>query len=223
MFDWNSFWVNIYAGAFYFVVGILFSIWLIPIFTLRLIRKKNKKYLKGKISYAISEICYFFTRMPPEFRVNEETCQISSANIRYPDISDHVAILKPNLFKPTAIEETYLKILTSIAESEAIDRYELLEEEMVRLNRLRLSLEGIVGLHSNSLEDSIMNEISQLCLNIRTVENDSQFNQTTEKLLGYKDGTFGLNGLNNVYESAYSLLVNLVKQKGFKHQVMHSD
>lgn len=218
MIDWNSFWINIYAGLVYFVLGILFSIWLIPKFTLRLIQKKNRKYLRKKISFAISELCNFFNRMPPEFKVNENTCTIHCKNLKYKEHNDFVAILKPNLFEPIAIEETYVRILRSITNSDGIDRYELLRDEIIRLQNLRNSLENITGIHSNSLEDSIINEISQLCLEVRILENQNEFNKTYEQLTGNKEGIHGLGHLKNVYESAYELLSKLVKQKGFSYE-----
>jgi len=36
MIDLESFWINIYAGSIFFILGILVSIWLIPKFTIRL-------------------------------------------------------------------------------------------------------------------------------------------------------------------------------------------
>jgi hypothetical protein len=130
MFDWNSFWVNIYAGLIYFILGILLSIWLIPKYTLRLINNRNKKYLKQKTSFTISELCSFFNRMPQEFKVNNEVRTIHSSNLKYKDLSDFVSILSPDLLKPAAIEETYLRIIESALQSKAIDRYELMKDEI---------------------------------------------------------------------------------------------
>ncbi|MEP2669024.1 MAG: hypothetical protein ABJH04_08515 [Cyclobacteriaceae bacterium] len=215
MIDWNSFWINIYAGSVYFVLGILVSIWLIPKYTLKLVRKRNKKYLKQKISFAISEICNFFNKMPSEFKVNENTSAIYCTNLKYSEYNDFVAILNPNLLQPAAIEETYVRILNTARNSESIDRYELMKDEMERLQKLRISLENITGTHSSGLEDLIINEISQLCLEIRVLENMSDFNRVHEELTGEKEGIHGLSNLKKVYENAYELLLKLITQKGF--------
>lgn len=215
---WESFWINIYAGSIYFVLGILFSVWLIPIFTLRLIRRRNKKFLRSKISYAISSLCDFFNQMPPEYRVNDETCAIHVKNHKFPQYNDFVAILKPNLFKPVAIEQLYVNVLKSVTENVSIDRYELMQDELKRIQELRESLEEITGLHSSTLEDEIINEISQLCLEIRIVEKNNRSNIIHEHLTGEKEGIHGLGNLKSVYEKSFELLKNLVKQNGFSYE-----
>lgn len=216
--DWDSFWINIYAGLVYFILGMLFSIWLIPIFTLRLLRKKNKRFLRTKIAYSISAICEFFNKMPPEYCVNDETCLIHVQNQKYPELNDFVAILKPNLFKAIAIEELSVNILKSANENESIDRYELMNDELKRIRELRESLEDITGLHSNTLQEEIVNEISQLCLDIRIIEKKSKFNKTHELLTGEREGLHGLGDLKDVYQKAFELLKNLTKQDGFSYE-----
>jgi hypothetical protein len=215
MIDWNAFWTNIYAGLIYFALGILVSVWLIPKYTLRLIRTRNRKYLKQKISFAISELCDFFNKMPSEFKVNDNTSVIYCTNLKYREHADFVAILKPNLFEPMAIDKTYVRILESAVNGQSTDRYELMNDEIRRLRNLRNSLENIVGTHSNGLEDLIINEISQLCLEVRIAENEYDFNRIQEEVTGNKEGIFGLGNLKNVYENAFVLLSKLVKQKDF--------
>lgn len=217
--DWESFWINIYAGSIYFALGILVSVWLIPIFTIRLIKQKNKRFLRTKISYAISSICAFLNQMPPEYRVSEEVCFIRSKNLKYPEINDFVAMLKPDLFKPVAPEQLYVNILKSVTENESIDRYELMRDELKRIKELRESLEELTGLHSNTLQDEIINEISQLCLEIRIVEKNSKGNETHEYLTGEKEGIHGLGKMKGVYEKSFELLKNLVVQPGFSIEI----
>lgn len=217
--DWDSFWINIYAGSIYFVLGILVSIWLIPIFTLRLIKRKNKRFLRTKISYAISTICAFFNHMAPEYRVNDEICFIKCKNLKYPEINDFVAMLKPNLFKPAAVEQLYVNILKSVTENKSIDRFELMQDELKRIKELRESLEELTGIHSNTIEDEIINQISQLCLEIRIVEKNNSYNITHEELTGEKEGIHGLGKLKDVYEKAFELLKSLVAQPEFSRQI----
>jgi len=213
--DWDSFLINIYAGFIYFFLGIVFSIWLIPLFTVRLLKHKNHKFLRSKIAYSITSICDFFNQMPVEFRVNSETCTIKVKNLNYPQAEDFVAILKPDLFKMGAIENLVLNLLKFSGESESIDRYELMNSELKRIKELRESLEEITGLHHNTLETGVINEISQLCLEIRTVEKRSKSNITHEYLTGEKEGIHGMGELKQVYEKAFVLLKNLVKQRDF--------
>lgn len=215
MIDWESFWINIYAGSIYFVLGILFSIWLIPKYTVRLLQKRNKRFLRTKIAYAITSLCYFFNKMPPEYKVNDEYCVIHVKNMKYPERQDFVAFLKVNLFKPIAIEYLNKAILKSITENESIDRYELMQDELKRIQELRHSLEEITGLHSTTIQEEIINEISQLCLVIRMVEKNNKLNKTHEELTGEREGIHGLGDLSNVYRNSYDLLKNLTEQRDF--------
>ena len=207
----ESFWINILAGIVFFVL----SVWLVPKYTLRLIRKRNKKFLKQKISFAIQELCEFFNRMPPSFIPNESGCVVYAANIKYPKYDDFVALFKSDLFKPAAYEELLLNVLKTIQDMDSTSRHELIESEISRLNSLQGELESMVGIHANALQEEIVNEISHLCLDIRITIKKHKDDHLFAELLKQNEGTFGASHLKDVYASAFSLLKNLVKQDGF--------
>lgn len=212
----EAFWINMIAGGIFFLLGLLVSIWLIPHFTIRLIRKRNKNYLKQKVSFAIEELCDFFSSMPHQFTPNQLARPIYSANLKYPKHNDFITWLKPDLFEEIALLAMSKNILEAIRNMNSKEKHELVENEIIRLEQLRNSLENIVGIHSNALEDDIINGVSQLCLDIRIVirkhkRDDALF----EELLNHKEGIFGASHLKTVYENAFGLLKRLVQQPGF--------
>jgi hypothetical protein len=57
-FDWNSFWMSSFVNLIFLFI----SIFLIPYFTLKLLKKKRKKNIITKISYIIQEFCQFIEK-----------------------------------------------------------------------------------------------------------------------------------------------------------------
>jgi ABC-type transport system involved in cytochrome bd biosynthesis fused ATPase/permease subunit len=71
--DWDSFWINIIAGFILLIPSILISIWLIPKFTLRLMKKRNKKYSAIKIGAILQELSEFLIDSPFREKVSSFT------------------------------------------------------------------------------------------------------------------------------------------------------
>ena len=136
--DWNSFWINILAGSVYFVLGILVSIWLIPKYTIRLLKRKNINHFRTKITFIISELCYFLNSMPQEFKVNEDSTTFLVKNKKYNDLFDFVALLNPNIFKPAAPEQLKVKILKTIAKYSGEKRHDFIKSELDKLKFLSI-------------------------------------------------------------------------------------
>ncbi|MCD4745966.1 MAG: hypothetical protein K8R58_06675 [Bacteroidales bacterium] len=216
MIDWNSFWTNILAGTPYFVLGIIFSVWLIPKFTLRLLRNKNRKHFRKKVAFLISEICNFFNGMPSEFKVNDKVSVFNVRNENHPDLYDFVAILKPDLFQPTAIEKTIYFITKTVSEYKGEQRYVLVEKEIRRFDKLLFSMENIIGVHSLNFDDKLINNISVVCFEIRKMINEFQFNETFKELKGSRDGIFGASSLKDLYEKLFHILKDLSVENGIK-------
>jgi len=214
MLDWDSFWINIYAGGIYFILGILFSIWLIPIFTLKLIKRKSRKFFRYKIAFLIGEVCNFFNKMPHEFKANEEMTTFYVTNKKFPDLKDFVGILKPNLFKPAAYEKTIVKISQCIVNFKGQERYDLVKSELDRLSELKKSLENLIDVHSLNFNDTVINHVSLLCLEINQMQTEFDFNKVSESLTGEKDGLSGASRIAKLYEKIFELLKILIKEKG---------
>ncbi len=214
MFNLEAFWINMSAGAIYFIFGIFLSIWLIPNFTVRLINRRNRKYFRKKIAFLISEICSFFNNMPQEFITNRDTSYFYVSNKKYPDIKDFIAILRPNLFKPVAIEETMVLILGSIKKYKSDKRHELVKSELDRFAGLMSTLENVIGIHSLNFTDNLIQPISSLCLDIRIMQNEFKFNEEYEKLTGKKEGLAGAVELKKNYERLFEILKSLSQENG---------
>lgn len=216
--DWSSFWVNIWAGSVYFILGILVSIWLIPKFTIRLLKRRNINHFRTKITFVISELCCFINSMPPEFKVNEDSTTFIVRNKKYPDLYDFVALLKPNIFKPVAPEQLKVNILTTVKDYSGEKRHDFVKSELNKLKSLKDSLEDILSSHSLNIDDKIISTISALCIEIRLMINEFRFNATHEELTGEKEGISGANRLDKIYEMILDLLRLLEKEDGIKRE-----
>lgn len=216
--DWNSFWVNIWAGSVYFILGILISIWLIPKFTIRLLKRKNINHFRTKITFIISELCYFLNSMPQEFKMNEDSTTFLVKNKKYTDLFDFVALLKPNIFKPVAPEQLKVNILTTIKDYSGTKRHDFVKRELDKLKSLKDSLEDILSSHSLNIDDKIISTISSLCIEIRLMINEFRFNSTHEELTGEKEGLSGSNRIDKIYDMIIELLGLLENEDGIKRE-----
>lgn len=169
-FDWNSFWINIWAGLIFFILGILFSLWLIPRFTLRLMRKRNKTFLKRKLASIIRELCEFLILSPfKDKELNRENITICT------NIKDHknyffVGLCPVNVFSKVSFPKMSLVIYDYFKELKPDDSYAELSKEYSRLKMFRTEIEKILAVHSLYLDDRLILEISDLCSDIRAQE-----------------------------------------------------
>jgi hypothetical protein len=218
MIDWSSFWINIYAGGIYFLLGIIVSIWLIPKFTIRLLKRKNIIHFRTKITFVISELCDFLNHMPHEIKVNDDLTTFLVKNKKYPDLFDFIALLKPNVLKPAAPEQLKVNILNCVTKKIGKERYEFVKGEVERLKHLQNSLENILTTHSLNIDDEIISAISTLCIEIRLIENEFRSNDISEELTGQKEGISGANRLDKIYDKIIKLLRLLEKEDGIKRE-----
>ncbi|WP_111309767.1 hypothetical protein [Confluentibacter sediminis] len=216
--DWDSFLINIYAGSIYFVLGILFSIWLIPKFTIRLLKQKNIIHFRTKITFIISELCDFLNHMPKKFKINNESTTFLVRNSNYPDLYDFVALLNQNIMKPAAPEQLKVNILTTIQKYSGEERFNFVNGEVERLRSLQDTLENILTSHSLNIDDKIISTLSTLCIEIRKVVTEFRFNNVCEKLTGEKEGIHGSNRIDKIYDKIINLLWLLEKENGIKRE-----
>ncbi|QXP58690.1 hypothetical protein [Olleya sp. HaHaR_3_96] len=216
--DWNSFWINILAGSVYFILGILVSIWLIPKYTIRLLKRKNINHFRTKITFIISELCYFLNSMPQEFKVNKDSTTFLVKNKKYNDLFDFVALLNPNIFKPVAPEQLNVKILETIAKYSGEKRHDFIKSELDKLKFLKDSLDEILSSHSLNIDDKIISSISTLCIEIKLMNNEFRFNSTHEELTGEKEGLSGSIRLDKIYSMIIELLNLLENEDGIKRE-----
>lgn len=216
--DWNSFWVNIFAGSIYFILGIFCSIWLIPKFTIRLLKRKNIIHFRIKITFIISEICEFLNRMPKEFKNGNDSTTFLVQNSKFSDLDDFVALLNPNILKPAGPEQLKVNILKTIQKCSGEERFVLLNSEIERLKKLQTSFENILASHILNIDDELISSLSSLCIDIRRIINEFEYNYVSEKLTGKKEGIHGANRLDKIYDKIIDLLRLLEKENGIKRE-----
>lgn len=221
-YDWHSFWINIHAGVPYFILGLIFSIWLIPKFTLRLIKKKNSSYLKIKISSIIRELCEFL--ILSQFRDNElnkEHLSIFSNTRRFKP--KFVGLCPINVFSKIVYPKMTLVIYDYFQKLDADTAFFELEKEYNRLKNFRSEIEKIISIHSLYLDDEIIHRISELCSDIREQEIkyfwNIEYQDILEKTQTKRTGNFGLNELPDIYEKILLLIKDLAQLKYFEYQI----
>lgn len=201
--DENEFWVSQVYSVPVFLLGLIFSAWLIPYFTIRRIETKNRRFINQKNSFVVLELCVFLNKVPLQFKQDESVSHIFSG-------TSYVSILSPNLFKSTSVEEFLLKVL-NLANTDPAIQKSIILKEYDRLKELRLRLENFSGFHSLNVKDETNNPITEICFEIRRFELSFTMNKSYEELHNRPTGIFGLHELVNVYRMVFNLLKLMVK------------
>lgn len=213
-FDWNSFWMNFIVSFIFLILSVIISIKLIPHFTVKLLQKKRKKYIVTKISYIIQEFCQFIEKSP--FKDSEITSEQLSIFTSKRDLKTHrfIGIIDLNIFK----EITHLKVKKLILKSSTNlnpeDILEFIKKEKTKLDKFRSKLESIINYHSLDIDEEIVSDVSQLCLEIRALEIKYSYNHSfddlIEKGLTKRTGVFGISEIAEIYRLTLQLLKKLL-------------
>lgn len=223
IFDWNSFWINIIAGFVFFILSVLVSIWLIPIFTVSLIKKKNKKYLISKIGAILQEFCEFISASP--FKDKELNFEHIYVFTKKRDLKNYrfIALCGINVFNSIVYPKMTLVIYNYLKDKKADDSYKLISEEYDRLMSFRREIERILVVHSLNLHDDFVQKISNFCLDIKAFETRYNFNLLYDELLketnSERNGVFGLNELAKIYVNLLTLIKELISLDYFEYEV----
>lgn len=224
IFDWNSFWINIIAGFIFFILSILVSIWLIPKFTVRLIKKKNKKYLIVKIGAVLQELCEFLSEAP--FRDKELNYEHVHVFTKKRDLKNYrfVALCVINIYNKIVYPRMTLVIYDFYKDKKPGDSYKLISKEYDRLRLFRLEIERILSVHSLHIDDDFVQKISNLCLDIKALETSFKTNLVYDELLketnSERDGVFGLNELPKIYKNLLTLIKELISLDYFEYEIV---
>lgn len=169
-FDWSSFCIDIAPNLIFFILSILASIWLIPKFTVRLIKNKNKIYLTRKLGAFLQEFCDFILESP--FRDKELNYEQISIFTKKKDLTNYrfVGLCGVNVFDKRVYPKIILVIYDFYKNKMPEESYKLISEEYTRLKLLRIEIERILGVHSLHIDDDIVHKISDLCFDIRALE-----------------------------------------------------
>ncbi|MBP8791700.1 MAG: hypothetical protein KBE41_12945 [Lutibacter sp.] len=222
-FDWNSFWMNFIVSFIFLLLSILISIILIPHFTVKLLKKKRKKYIVTKISYVIQEFCEFIEKSP--FKDSEITTEQLSIYTNKKDLKNYrfIGIIDLNVFKEITHLKVKILILGILNNLSPEDGFELVKKEKSKLDSFRVKLESIINYHSLDIDEEIISDVSQLCLEIRALEIKYNYNHSIddliEKGLTKRTGVFGISEIAEIYRLTLNLLKKLLELSVIEVQI----
>ncbi|MCK6609015.1 MAG: hypothetical protein L6Q46_12065 [Flavobacterium sp.] len=216
-FDWKSFWMGSFINLIFLIISIFISIKLIPYFTLKLLKKKRKKNIITKVSYVIQEFCQFIEKST--FKSSDITNESLSIYTNKKDIKNYrfIGITNLNVFK----EITHLRVQELILEQfEKLtpdEQFEKIKKEKERLDLFSSKLEAIINSHSLDLDEEIISDVSQLCIQIRALDIKFNYNNSIddliEKGLTKRTGIFGISETKEIYVSILAILKRLLEQE----------
>lgn len=222
-FDWHSFWLNVLVNLIFLVLSILLAIRFIPSLIFRLVKKRNKFFIVKKKSSIIQEICEYLNTTPfKDEEINREKIFITTSrkdkrNYRF------VSISNINVFNKIVYPSIRLVIYDYFKNLNFDDSFSLLKNERLRLEDLRERLEKIIAIHSLFLEEILIQDVSDLCLEIRAFEIKFEFNYVVESLFENKKseilGVSGVSELTHLYEKILNLLFNMLNDKYFDIEI----
>jgi hypothetical protein len=221
--DLDAFWLNILVGGIFFILSIPLAIIVIPYFTIKQLKRKNKKFIIRKVSSVIQEICEFLNTSPfKDKELNKHQLAIYTSK---KDLKNYrfIGLINLNVFN----QVTFPKIVVVVAEKIqglSIDNgFELIKNEKNRIKVLRENLEKIIEIHSLHIDEETISNISEVCLEIRSFEITFEYNygiyDLIEKGLTKRNGIFGIMDLAKLHEKILILLKSLLNPKDFETEI----
>jgi hypothetical protein len=222
-FDWNGFWLNVLVSSIFFILSIPLAIKFIPIYTIRQLNKKNKKFIARKISYVIQELCEYLNYSPySDKELYKEKISIFTTK---KDLKNYrfVGLLKINVFNKVNYPKIILMIVEHFKKLPIDEQFELIKKEKERVKDLREKLEKTIEIHSLHLNEKMISEISDLCLDIRSFEIKFKANfgidDLIEKGIAERKGVFGILEIAKLNERFAVLLKELIQEKYFETEI----
>jgi len=221
--DWDSFWLGILTNSIFFLLSIPVAIRVIPFFTIRQLNRKNKNFIVKKISSVIQETCEFITCSP--FKDKELNREQISICTRKTDIKNYrfIALVNINVFDKVSFPKIFLVVGNYFEKLSPNESLKILEKEQSRLKEYRLKLEEIISIHSLHVDNNLISQVSNLCLDIRSFELKMDYNYAIddliEKGLTERKGVFGVTELGDLYRKTISLLKDLIDEKYFETEI----
>ena len=222
-FDWNGFSLNVLVSSIFFILSIPLAIKFIPIYTIRQLNKKNKKFIARKISYVIQELCEYLNYSPYsnkelyKEKISIFTSKKDLKNYRF------VGLLKINVFNKVNYPKIFIMIVEHFKKLPIDEQFELIKKEKERVKDLREKLEKTIEIHSLHLNEKMISEISDLCLDIRSFEIKFKANfgidDLIEKGIAERKGVFGILEIAKLNERFALLLKELIQEKYFETKI----
>lgn len=222
-FDWNGFWLNTIVSTIFFILSVIVAIKVIPYFTIRLIQRKNKKYIDRRTSAIVQEICRFLNRAPYRDKELHKknlsifTCEPGEKDYRF------VGFIKINVLSDILRLKIFIIVSDYFNKLNVKEKYEALKKEYARLVEFRTHIENIIGYHSLHLDEEVISEVSEICLDIRSFELVFEFNQTTEDLFEQQGkempGVTGVGEVAEIYQKLLEVLNRIIEISKFKTEL----
>ncbi len=224
-FDWPSIWTNIVSDFIFLIISIPIVIGLLPWYTLRLLRRRNKKHLVLKISNVILELCEFLSYS--QYRdtiLNAEYLAITTKKNNIKEFR-HVALCSVNVFNKIICPKILIVIHETHKQLAPDKSYALLTEEFERLKEPRVEIERILSAHGLYLEEIVILKISDLCFQIRKLEldfkNNLDFQQLAKALNKEEYSNFGQTELPRIYQTIFNLIKDLLIKEYFDYTLTY--
>jgi len=224
--DINAFWVNIIISSFFFLLSIPLAIRLIPYFTIKQLRKRNKKYIVRKVASVIQEICEYLNCLPfKDKALNQDQLSIFT---KKKDLKNYrfVGLVNINILNPITFPKIILVISEHFEKLDIENSFKLLKIERQKLEAFRLKLESIIDVHSLHIDDKTLSEISDICLDIRSFEIRFEYNNAIDDLIesgkAERPGVFGIMDYAKINERILSLLKNLLVDRNFDFEIKNN-
>jgi|SRR5690554_892751 len=222
-FDNNAFWINMLVSSIFFIISIPVAIKLIPHFTISLLRKKNGNFIVRKKAFVIQELCEYINEMPFSDNVLKDKQLAIFTSKKDLDNYQFVALSSINIYNPLVFPRIQIKANEEFEKLTVDEAFLYLTRERDRLDVFRTKLEAIIDIHSLHIDDIVISEISDLCLEIRSFDIRFKQNYAIDDLIeqGYtkRIGISGKVELYKIYESILILLKNIIDLKKFDVEI----
>jgi hypothetical protein len=221
-FDWNSFWINVIVSTIFLIINAFISIKLIPLFTLKLIKKKRKPFIISKISILLLELCEFFKKNT--FRTEEMCKENICIYSKYKKTGkEFIGLIRYNITDKNIELAIDKQITKSVNKNNIEESLKKLEKEFHKIIQLKNKLESFLNTHTLDIDTEYLIMISDICIKIRAFEIKFNRNYNSKDLfdsgLMKRHAIDGIDELRNSYELIIHLTILLLENKNIEYLI----
>jgi hypothetical protein len=205
------------------IIFLIIASFVLPEIFIRRLKRKNKKYVVKKVSSVIQEVCEFINSLPfkDEELINNRlsiyTAKMDLNNYRF------VGLSKINILNPIVFSKIILVAADHFNSFDIDTSFKKIIVEKKKLEVFRLKLESIITIYSLNIDDKIINEISDLCLDIKAFDIRFEINYGIDDLIekGYANREFvaGIMDIAKIYEKILITFKSLISSDNFETEV----
>lgn len=217
--DWEAFWGRALVSSIFLALGA----WIIPMLTIRILKRKNKGTLVRRLSYILEELSEYLLYSP--FKTEEHRLFQTSIFTRKSDLKNHRFVGLVDFNAERKVDYLYIQqaVLHKLDGSKPEEQFELLSAERDKLEELRLKLEKIIEIHSDFVDSDIINEVGELCLEIRSFDIRFKMNNALDDLIASGEseriGVFGAAELSQILKRISGVFEMMIALKYFDIEI----